>query len=117
MRPQLAWFILTCAVVAALWQLVAPQPSLSPLAAGLMLLLVGILGGMRIATDSLSRFLKDLITINRHQSERNEDLADVNVMMLREIVSLAEDGSRGAMEDTEESSESDQLARTSQDKS
>jgi hypothetical protein len=69
----------------ALWQLATQDPLIPPLAAGLLLVILGSLAGLRIGTDSVGRFLKELTALNKYLGERNRDLAEMNHTLLKQL--------------------------------
>lgn len=85
MRPQIVWALMISAVAVLVWQLHTPEAVIGGVAAGLLLLLLGILAGLRIATDSLTNLMKDLVMLNKYLAEQNQDLSEMNQMLLKEV--------------------------------
>lgn len=84
MRTGLAWAVLTSLTVVGLWQLVATDPWLPSVAAGLMLLLTGTLAGLRWGADSSALLIAELVRTNRYLGAQNQDLADLNQAFMHE---------------------------------
>ena len=74
--PPMAW---------AVWQLVSPEPLILPVTAGILLLVLGGLAGLRIGTDSVGRFVKELIGLNKYLGEQNLDLVEMNLKLLGQL--------------------------------
>ena len=89
--PLVAW---------AMWQLVAPEPFISPLASGLILVVLGGLAGLRIGTESFGRFVKDLTALNKYLGEQNRDLAEMNQVLLKDLLTRREDTQDSAGSDS-----------------
>lgn len=91
MRPHLVWSVLLVPTTCAIWQTQAQEPFLSPLAIGILLLLVGIIAGLRLATDSATRFVRDLTVLNKYLAEQNRDLAEMNRLLLQKTSTAGEE--------------------------
>ena len=103
MRSYFAWMILFPVAIGSLWQLWTPEPFISSVVAGLLLLFVGGLAGLRIGTDSALQFVRDLARLNEYLAEQNSDLAQCNHRLLIQVLAeanemreLAEDDSGGS---------------------
>jgi hypothetical protein len=85
MRHHLAWFVLVVAILGVLWQSQGAAPRLPPLASELLLVSLGLLLGLRVATDSATRFVGDLLRLNLYLGEQNRDLAELNNRLLTDL--------------------------------
>ena len=92
----LFWLVLWLPALYALWQLPQDYPVLSPLGSGLILLATGVLVGMRIGSDSATRFVKDLYRMNKFLAEMNADLAHHNHEMLKSMLAQEDTGEEAA---------------------
>jgi hypothetical protein len=63
---------------------------ISPLVSGLILIIVSGLAGLRIGTETAGRFVNDLITLNKQLGEQNQDLAEMNHMLLKQVLAQQE---------------------------
>ena len=70
----------------ALWQLPHDEPLLSPLTSGLILLAIGVVVGLRIGTDSATRYVKDLARMNKFLAELNSELVHQNHELLKSVL-------------------------------
>lgn len=86
MRPRLVLIVLVPAAIGVLWQSQGSPPMMGPFASGLLLLILGGLLGLRLATDSATRFVGDLARLNAYLAEKNRDLAALNHRLLKELL-------------------------------
>lgn len=86
MRTILVWSLMLGLVLWALWELQATKPVILPGIFGVLLLVLGLLGGLRIATTSATRFVKDLTRLNHYLAEQNRDLADMNHLLVKKAL-------------------------------
>lgn len=84
MRPRLGLLSLIAAAIAVFWQSSFEDPFLSSQLSGVLLLFVGLLAGLRIGTDSATRFTKDLTRLNKVVVEQNRELLELNQLFVRQ---------------------------------
>lgn len=82
----IAWLLLLSFAAAALWQLRVVDPALPRWISGLMLVVSGLLAGLRIGAESAIRFAGDLIRLNKYLAEQNRDLVETNHELLKSIL-------------------------------
>ena len=99
MRPYLVWLILLPIAAGALWQLATTEPTFSPLAMGLLLFCLGGIVGLRLASDSATRFVGDLTRLNQYLAEQNRDLAELNHQLLKKILPAADEAPNSTRDD------------------
>jgi len=104
MRKFLTWLIAWTLALFAIWQLSRGMPALALpilLAAGLMA--TGLLVGLRIGSESATRYVKDLHRKNNFLAELCTDLAKHNHAFLKSMLAEEEDvpsvGSRRKVSD------------------
>lgn len=85
MRPYYVWLVLLLPTAWAASQLATSEPLMPPLSAGLLLLVVGGLAGLRIGADSVRHFVRELTALNKYLGEQNHDLVEMNHHLLRQI--------------------------------
>jgi len=90
MRSYFVWLILLPTAVFLIWQLQVDQPVVSRVVSGIALATVGFLAGLRVATDSASRFLRDVKSLNKYLADQNHDLAEMNLLLLQQFQFLEE---------------------------
>ena len=83
MRAVLILITLLSVSACALWQLLVRDPVLFPAGLGLLLLIMGLIAGLSMATDSATRFIRDVSRLNRYLADQNNDLAEMNLTLLK----------------------------------
>jgi hypothetical protein len=61
-----------------LWQSAVPDSLLPHVVNALLLLLIGVLAGLRIATDSSAAYIQDLQRLNKVMANQQRDLEEAN---------------------------------------
>lgn len=84
MRSFLIWLALLVAAAWSVSELTAAEPVLSRPLLGLGVFVLGVLGGLRLGTLSATRFVNDLLRLNRYLADQNRELAESNHMLLKE---------------------------------
>ncbi len=99
MRSVWVWLVLAIPAGWAIWQLQLPDPVVSAPFLGLLLLILGLLAGLRLASDGLHRLLQDLIRVNRTLAEQYDEIAEKNRRLQAELDSGQQDsdGDEGRM--------------------
>jgi hypothetical protein len=78
--------VLTIATLAILlWQLATAHPVLPPLVSGILLVIVSLLAGIRIGTESIFAYAQDLRRINKVLAEQNRELEELNRELLSKL--------------------------------
>jgi hypothetical protein len=77
------WAAAVALAALLLWQATAPEPLLPHGASALLLLLIGVLAGLRISTDSAAAYIKDLQRLNKLMADQQRDLEEANWMLLK----------------------------------
>ena len=77
------------------WQTIAAEPLLPPLVSALLLLLVGVLMGLRIAADASAEYIADLQRLNKVLSEQQQGLEEANLLLLKRANAAAAAPSEG----------------------
>lgn len=85
MRSVWVWLILAVPAAWAVWQLQVPHPIVAPALLGLLLLALGLLAGVRLGFNGLERYLQEVTRLNRHLADQNNELAERNLCLLKEI--------------------------------
>jgi hypothetical protein len=91
--------VVTVVGALASWQLIAGDPWLPPIATGLVLLIFGLVAGIRVGYESARKFVEDATRTNKLLAEQNRDLVELNQRLLREMLPDC----APAAEETEES--------------
>lgn len=91
MRPIMAWLVFATVIVFAFAELLSAAPFFSPFLAGAVLLVVGVLAGLRWATDAASRLISDLARKNAYLAEQNDQLSDLNYELLTHLNEAVEE--------------------------
>jgi hypothetical protein len=92
---RLAGWLATIAFIAVLiLQVISDVPLWRQAIAGLLLVAVGLLAGLRLGTHSASAYIKDVQRLNKVLANQNKDLEAANAILLREISAQSESASR-----------------------
>jgi hypothetical protein len=84
---RVGWIATTGLVAFLLWQIAAVGPLWPPAISGLLLVLVGILAGLRIGADSAAAYTRDVHRLNKLLADQNRDLQDANAILLKQVSS------------------------------
>src|SRR5690606_30529747 len=76
MRSFWVSLILSIPAAWAIWQLQLPQPLVGRSLLGILLLTLGLLAGLRLATEGLHQLLQDLIHANKELAGQVDQLAE-----------------------------------------
>ena len=86
-RPFL-WLALTAIVVFGIWLLDSDLHNVSQVTdrvIGLLLFVVGLLAGLRIGTSHATRFVRDLLRLNRYLTDQHNELCAMNSRLLKSV--------------------------------
>jgi hypothetical protein len=79
-----------------LWQTTVSDPIWPHWVSGMFLAVAGCLAGLRIATDSATKYICDVQRLNRFLACQNKELEDANALLLSQISDEAEVASETA---------------------
>lgn len=83
MKKLVAWTTAIAIVAWLLWQTTVSQPLLPRWASGGLLLVVGVLAGLRIAADSAADYIRDLQRLNKLMADQQLELEEANWQLLQ----------------------------------
>lgn len=87
------WLLAWVPALIAAWQLSVDQPWIPPLVCGVLLLVTGLISGLRISADSVHGYMSELQRKNRYLAELCTDLAQHNLTFLHCLLSEKGNGS------------------------
>jgi hypothetical protein len=90
---RIGWIMNTGLLALLLWQVAAAQPLWPAAVSGLLLIIVGVLTGLRIGSDSAAAYMNDVHRLNKVLAEQNSELQEANAILLKQLSS----GSAGAV--------------------
>ena len=97
------WLIAWSPALFALGQTFIGQPLLSPLTSGLILLVTGLLAGLRISADSVQSYMAELQRKNNFLAALSRGLAEQNLRYLRRFqADLGDDSVLGDPSESEQ---------------
>jgi hypothetical protein len=74
----MGWTSIAVLVAVGIGDLGRADSAVSPTAMGALLLGLGLLVGLRLGSDSASRFVKDLLRLNKFLADQNNQLSELN---------------------------------------
>jgi len=83
MLKLVGWLATAATLAFLIWQTAATDPLWPRTVSGLLLVVISILAGLRIGTDSAAAYTKDLQRLNKVLAEQNRNLEDANAILLR----------------------------------
>jgi hypothetical protein len=84
------WLATGALVVGLVWHITADSPIWSQAIAGLLLVVIGIIAGLRLATRSTTTYIRDVERLNKVLATQNKELESANAILLKELSSAAE---------------------------
>ena len=84
---RIGWNATTGLVAFLLWQIASAEPLWTPAVSGLLLVVIGVLAGLRIGADSAAAYTKDVHRLNKLLADQNRELQDANAILLKQISS------------------------------
>jgi hypothetical protein len=87
MTKLVGWATASALMAWLLWQTTASEPLLPHVASGLLLLVVGVLAGLRIAADSAAAYIRDLQRLNKLLADQQRELEEANWRLLQRAAS------------------------------
>ena len=81
------WIATVIAMMFLFWQTIVEIPIWPRPLSALLLLLLGVLAGIRIGADSAAAYIKDLQRTNKVVVDQNRELQQANAMLLKEVSS------------------------------
>ena len=84
---RIGWIATAGLIAFLLWQTAAAVPLWSPAVSGLLLVVIGILVGLRIGADSLAAYNTDVHRLNKRLADQNRELQDANAILLKQVSS------------------------------
>ena len=92
---RLAGWLATAGLVLGLvWHITADVPLWSQAIAGLLLVVIGIIAGLRLGTQSATAYIRDVQRLNKVLISQNKELESANAILLKELSSSADAASR-----------------------
>jgi hypothetical protein len=88
------WLATGALVVGLMMQITADVPLWSQVIAGLLLITVGVVAGLRLATQSTSAYIRDVERLNKVLATQNKELESANAMLLKELSAVEESKTR-----------------------
>jgi hypothetical protein len=79
------WTATTAILALLIWQTAAADPFWPPAVSALLLVIIGVLAGLRLGADSAAAYTKDLQRLNKVLADQNRELEDANAMLLRQV--------------------------------
>src|SRR5262245_28059675 len=93
LRP--AGWLATIAIVAVLiWHITGDGSLWSQAIAGLLLVAIGLLAGLRLGNRSATTYIQDIQRTNKTLADQNKELEAANAVLLKELDAQAEPASR-----------------------
>ena len=84
---RIGWIATTGLVALLLWQTAAAEPLWPSAVSGLLLIVIGVLAGLRLGADSAASYMKDVQRLNKVLDEQNAELQESNAILLKQISS------------------------------
>lgn len=84
-RPSYVWLVFAALTIAAIVELLRPNPALPPVVVGVALLVIGALAGLRYGADAATRLIADLSRTNSYLAEQNDELSELNYELLSRL--------------------------------
>jgi hypothetical protein len=82
---KIAAWMTTFALMGVLaWQAVDAEPLLPRTMTALLLLVGGLLAGLRVGADSAAAYIRDLQRLNKVMAEHQQELEEVNSILLKQ---------------------------------
>ena len=86
---RIGWVATTGLVAFLLWQIASAEPLWTPAVSGLLLVVIGVLAGLRIGADSAAAYTTDVHRLNKLLADQNRELQDANAILLKQVSSEA----------------------------
>jgi hypothetical protein len=83
----IGWIATTGMLAFLLWQLTVAAPLWPPALSGLLLIVIGVLAGLRIGADSAAAYMRDVQRLNKILAEQNRELQEANAILLKQLSS------------------------------
>ena len=84
---RIGWIATTVLLAFLLWQVAANQPLWPPVVSALLLIVIGVLAGLRVGADSLAAYTNDVHRRNKLLADQNRELQDANATLLKQVTS------------------------------
>jgi hypothetical protein len=92
---RIGWIVTIGLLAFLLWQLTIAQPLWPPAISGLLLVIVGVLAGLRMGADSATAYTNDVHRLNKVLAEQNSELQEANAILLKQVSSESAGGAVG----------------------
>ena len=87
MLRLIGWVITIAVLVSLVWQSAANDPFLPRTVSVIVLLIVSVLAGIRLGTDSCTAYINDVQRLNKVVMDQNRELESANAMLLSKVTS------------------------------